>query len=333
MRLPHITATTGKSISTEVDNNTPDLKTGSMTSNLIKSVVSKYVESGITEVVYHMTSIGNGLSILQDDRFKLSGRLGGKYDSRLPKPGKFYFLSTARSLSSAFIKDGASYGDVIFVLDGGKLSRKYSGKAFEYYPPNERHRGVEMEDRVYHTEPYITGATQYIKEVYALAEDPDKISFYLLKWLDRFCLEAESKNIPVYIFNDKNSFHKSRGLTVKEYFKTVDRRLIRITESSPDYKSKEYALDDIAEAQALVGLSKKTSVDNLTNREHSLLNTYRNYGTLHIVDVIELVLKNYRLHPNVVQPIYRLWRDLGIETPNQFSDYLTDKWTNLGFFD
>ena len=45
-----------------------------MINNLIKAVVSKYVESGITEVVYHMTSIGNGLSILQDDRFKLSGR-------------------------------------------------------------------------------------------------------------------------------------------------------------------------------------------------------------------------------------------------------------------
>lgn len=304
-----------------------------MINNLIKAVVSKYVESGITEVVYHMTSIGNGLSILQDDRFKLSGRVGGKYDSRLPKPGKFYFLSTARSLSSAFIKGGANYGDVIFVLDGGKLSRKYSGKAFEYYPPDERHRGVEMEDRIYHTDPYITGAAQYIKEVYALAENPDDIDLYPLKWLDKFCLEAESKNIPVYIFNDKNSLHKSRGLTVKEYFKTVDRRLIRITESFPNYEPKEYSLNDIAEAQALVGLSKKNSVDTLSNREYSLLNTYRNYGTRHMVDVIELVLRNYRLHPNVVQPIYRVWRDLGIETSKQFSGFLIDKWTNLGFFD
>lgn len=161
--------------------------------SLIKQILSKYVTGGISSTVYHLTNARNAVSILSENRFKMSKSASEDYDRS--KKGKPYFLSTARSLLSNFIRSSINDGDVIFVLDGDSISHKYEGSPIEY----ESEGSVlepEMEDRVYSPDPYLDNALSYIREVYVLHGESE--------YLDRFYVMAQAIGIRVFIFDTES---------------------------------------------------------------------------------------------------------------------------------
>lgn len=159
---------------------------------LIKQILSRYVSGGISSTVYHLTNARNAVSILSENRFKMSKSDSEDYDRS--KKGKPYFLSTARSLLSNFIQSSINGGDVIFVLDGDSISHKYEGSPIEY--ESEGVVEPEMEDRVYSPDPYLDNALSYIREVYVLHGESE--------YLDRFYVMARALGTRVFIFDTES---------------------------------------------------------------------------------------------------------------------------------
>jgi len=102
---------------------------------------------GISNIVYHGTTLGRMADIAKTNRIMTSGTFGSDSDE-IGNKGKFYFLSTARS-PLAF-KDGyplVKDGKVRFTLDGRKLGQKYAGTPLDYWRDRTSGGKSEMEDR------------------------------------------------------------------------------------------------------------------------------------------------------------------------------------------
>jgi hypothetical protein len=124
-----------------------------------------HLKEGISDIVYHGTSLGNLSSIAKGDRIMTSGAIGTDVEEKFGK-GKFYYLSTARTPSvfkEAFplVKEGKAR----ITLDGRKLSNRYSGEAIDYWKDKYSGGKAELEDRILTDEPWIDNISEYIKEI------------------------------------------------------------------------------------------------------------------------------------------------------------------------
>jgi len=141
-----------------------------------------YVMEGISDIVYHGTTLGRMADIAKTNRIMTSGTFGSDSDE-IGNKGKFYFLSTARS-PLAF-KEGyplVKDGKVRFTLDGRKLGQKYGGTPLDYWRDRTSGGKSEMEDRIVTDEAWIENASDYIKEIVVYlpmlkgrVTDPDSI--------------------------------------------------------------------------------------------------------------------------------------------------------------
>jgi len=125
----------------------------------------RYMAEGISNIVYHGTSLGRMADIAKTNRIMTSGTFGSDSDE-IGNKGKFYFLSTARS-PLAF-KEGyplTKDGKVRFTLDGRKLGQKYAGTPLDYWRDRTSGGKSEMEDRIVTDEAWIENASDYIKEI------------------------------------------------------------------------------------------------------------------------------------------------------------------------
>ncbi len=121
------------------------------------------LNESISPVVYHFTTIGPALKILQSGEFKLSSVLGSVEQEYAPK-GYPYFLSTTRTRRGGYHRSVGSTG-VLFVLDGTWFNQRYPGGSIDYWlnrnPQQSHHREHEAEDRVFSRDATIpiTGVT------------------------------------------------------------------------------------------------------------------------------------------------------------------------------
>lgn len=184
---------------------------------------------GISSTVYHITSPRNALKILVNDSFKLkesSKREEGLEKSDKPVPRKrSYYLSTARSRAGGYLRSFQnSTGEVIFELDGRKLSTRYPGKPYDDFKNlnhEERNKQVphwvkgekeklkirmeldETEDRIYSAKPKLEKAREYIKAIHEFNDEKHNKTE-----AEKFRLELKkiSGDIPVYSYSDRSSF-------------------------------------------------------------------------------------------------------------------------------
>ena len=173
----------------------------------------KYLTEGITDILYHSTSIHALESILKMDKFKLSTSIGTGSEEDLAKKGKFFFLSTTRNRLGAYSKYPTE-GQAMLKLDGRALGYKYAGKPVDYWGPTFRKEeplSFEAEDRVYHTKPYIDNASKYIKEIHMLL--PEGLVW---SWSDQtdnrnrvvrgIYKMALQKKIQIFFYDDKKFY-------------------------------------------------------------------------------------------------------------------------------
>lgn len=117
--------------------------------------------------LYHLIDLKHATTALKNDRLRLAPV--NKAEAELGTRGS-YFLSTARSPSSDYIVNGASYGNkVIFVLDGTKIGHNYAVEPVNYWHKNPHDNRDEKEDRVYANKPYMP-LIKYVKEVHFIAD-------------------------------------------------------------------------------------------------------------------------------------------------------------------
>lgn len=130
--------------------------------------VALQVRAKLSAVLYHKTTESNAIKILKENQFRLSTWLGGVADRPKDKDHIWYFSTSYKP--GAYHKESSG---VVFVLNGEKLDRHYSGEPFDYWGPEwkeiaeKSNRDLdEAEERIFSDEPTIPAA-DYIDEIHA----------------------------------------------------------------------------------------------------------------------------------------------------------------------
>jgi len=215
------------------------------------------IDEGLSDIVYHYTSVLNLKNIIRDNEFRASIALGSEPDLNI-NGKKFYYMSTTRSKGT-----GYNIGQVCLVLDGRKLHQRYKGLPVDYWQPSKdpdyyaspeqfiKHAfRSEQEDRIILDKPVIENALSYIKEIhiYIDADYPDT-------QLKR--LEYISNNIPSHI---KLYFYNN-----EKYFKTqAKNKSVDVTASM--FRDNGVEVDDYQEimyAQSTIEQNTKRVLDRI----------------------------------------------------------------------
>jgi len=168
----------------------------------LKLVSQHYVLSGVSDLVYHYTSLFAAAKILKEDQFALTFVSGA--DDTLKPNDKYYYLSTTRSRRGSYHEGSEVH--VLMVLDGVRLRSNYVGSPVDYWGREFRKVAPaknEMEDRIWSGKPYIKPASKYIKEIHISFVDVRLDSYK--RQIRRVLLEAKKKGVPTFVYTDKTA--------------------------------------------------------------------------------------------------------------------------------
>jgi len=171
--------------------------------------------------LYHITGLERFVKILEEDRFLLGSTnepaqgaspviSDRKGLGEPPPPGRDYFLSTARSTLSVFIRVPPRYDGAwtLLVLDGDALANRYTVRPVHWtgggHKPVTRGSALEFEERVWSRTPVIPKASSYIREVHILIEDEGDLHFDQQPLAD--FLEMDRRGIPLYAYRNREDF-------------------------------------------------------------------------------------------------------------------------------
>lgn len=130
------------------------------------------MNEGISDKVYHFTSIPGMVGIAAMDRFRLTFAVNHDI-----KSAKSFYLSLSRTGSGKIgygrVKNHMEF-PVKLELNGRKLGQRYSGLAVDYWGTSSKHYQFEYEDRLTSFKPHINHASKYIVGIHVyLANDWD----------------------------------------------------------------------------------------------------------------------------------------------------------------
>lgn len=182
------------------------------------------INEKLSTVVYHKTFIDNALGILKDNEFILTSTVAREVGNRNPEAelvsprkgkGNFYFLSTARTKTSSYIKSISTW-DVVFTLDGDALSNNYRAEPVDYFNKSPHRSSMslsqrsfqdEQEDRLVSEKPRITNASKYIKSIDIIVPDDSQPLRQVegASELKEIINLAKNKNIPVRVYSRDNT--------------------------------------------------------------------------------------------------------------------------------
>lgn len=168
-------------------------------------LIEQIINEKLSSVLYHATGISTVLNILKSDSFRLTPDLGSTSDASFRKKDKIYYMSFARSKTGAYHYPVGWQG-ALLVIDGDKLSARYSGGPVDYWNNNTKD---EMEDRLYSKNGYIPKASDYIKEIhlYVKQDKEDYRTAKLTRWARQIYIAGSRKNIPVYFYSDADAYN------------------------------------------------------------------------------------------------------------------------------
>ena len=179
----------------------------------------KLLNEGLTDVVYHFTSVRNLENILKTNRFYANHSLTDDVEIEASKNYLFYFSTTR-------FKNLKGFGNVRIKLDGKKLSQKYKAFPVEYWwvenkikNPNswrtlarghklkstksrgDKENQFEFEDRIVLDKPYIEDARKYIIRIDILSDrDIEAFELQLKYHFREIYGEIHKGKIPFFIY-------------------------------------------------------------------------------------------------------------------------------------
>ena len=227
----------------------------------------RYLNEGITDVVFYKRSISSAADTLKTDKFMTSVAFGTPSDAVINK-GKLYYLSTMRSPTGEFFKPMPS---VTFELDGRKLSEESKGAAVDYWGPD--FPTDEMEDRVFTNKPYLEPASKYIIAIHVGMEIKSRHTMRITRIEEAELIEnlAKSMGIPVYFYTDEKTFgilNKTKRLTLdqwKQAFEKVGGEL----EEPWGYKSSPYISKLLVDVAKLIDGLESGNVEDIEKGHES----------------------------------------------------------------
>lgn len=178
-------------------------------------------ETNITDKVWHRTSMGALVSMLDTGKILLSSSMGGSADVYSKKP---YFLSLSRTKN---LKMGYGKGayNVAIEFDGRALKTKYKGKSIDYWQwpdltDKRRSESDEYEDRIFSNEPYLINLEKYIIHIDILI--PENWNIDWTNSAKRNLKSISEMNSPlidkIRVFKKTNDFtYGKNGISLKNY--------------------------------------------------------------------------------------------------------------------
>lgn len=267
------------------------------------------IEAGISNIVYHYTSLRKAGNIIKNDQFNLTFATGSD-DAHQPKD-KYYYLSTTRSRLGNY--HVGSYIGVLLKLNGRKLQDNYIGNPVDYWGPAFRKvepSANEMEDRIWSNKPLIKPASKYVDELHVYY---DTTHGKEPKGLRDLLIQAKRKNIPYYIYTDRKA---ANLLDTRKAVKLEDLDLsVEPKKPFPSYTPRDKAASwvELYEKDKKEYLSDDTKgmmkwgFRNLSGFNHDLQNEKKGSPALH--KLVTILKKNK-------------WE------AKDFYDHVREKWTN-----
>lgn len=183
--------------------------------SIVEGIVNRYLlNEMVSDVVYHFTHIYNIKKILESNVIRLSTSISSRSDAM--HKSKLFFLSTTRQFNG---KVGYSYGrEARIELDGRLLNQRYEGRPVDYWGTMDK----EYEDRLFSSEPYITGANKYIRRISIFADDEKQ--YYDIQQ----CIKlANGLGIEIAVFEDEREFNNPKSN------KTINSKILSMELTDP----------------------------------------------------------------------------------------------------
>ena len=292
--------------------------------NIIKIIKRDQVTAGISDVLYHYTSIENTLSVLKNNQFKLTVALNS--DDTLKPQQKFYYLSTTRSKIGSYHIGSAGYFGVLLKLNGRKLHQNYTGTPVDYWGPDFRKAAPsknEMEDRVWSDKPFIESATKYIDEIHVYFGGASRdASEYDRKKLASLVSLADKKQIPLYVYTSR----KAAELLDKRHATPVEELDLL---SVPTDDSEEQNRKPIYDVSDWLELYEKNNVDELSTEPFG--GAKGKLKTLTSFDGMESFLADMHNSKKGTPSLYKIVQVLNYKKWNlkDFYKHLQNKWHEI----
>lgn len=217
----------------------------------------QFINEGASDILYHKTSIDAALDILRTGEFKLTSSIGSDIEASMAIEGMPYYLSTTRTKVGdyhRYVGDSAA----MFVLDGRKIGNNYKVEPVDYWNrmwQHSRDRTRESEDRIYSKT--NTMSTRYVTELHVLLQSQSDNRSEVARQL---LIAAKTRGIKTYLYDDEKAW---RLQDTRKALKAADyQSLLKGHRSDPPYMRRPVR-----------GQGKS------------------NYGRSHILDWIELVMK------------------------------------------
>lgn len=160
-----------------------------------------------TSVLYHYTKLESAVDILTNKEFKLASSFAKDEEQLIPgekNAWKAYYMSTARTPTSAFIRGKAlsNQWGVILKLNGDWFNQNgYTVKPVDYFNTDADRK--EHEDRVISKEPTIKfDGSDLIESVHILVKSMRPVAQQIMKLL----IACKKANIPFFVYDDGNNW-------------------------------------------------------------------------------------------------------------------------------
>lgn len=291
-----------------------------------------HIEERVSDIVFHFTSIYNAKSIVESGLFRLSTHLGTSADRLSHKKEELFFFSLARTPFSSFIDP--YWEGVMFELDGRALSAKYRGAPVDYWGAGWQKS--EAEDRIFSREqhipllPYTSAVHIYYRDE---TGDMDRHSarIHRIKDIVGGCLK---KKIPVFVYDDVNSFKSRRNpIPLQQFISTV--KSLKKVEHSPFFRFRRsdfdvwvkmamFPIDEMMTrgmTKDALGELIKARLGDRAYRKIWDLRGYRNDN----ISSLSADIHNNKNKESVMK-LVKAFRHVGADTSEQFIDKLIAKW-------
>ena len=295
-----------------------------------ESMKNKLLKEGISNIVYHLTTLQNAAKIINENRFILSPAFMSRVERKISNK-KLFFMSTARSLTSDYFKIAESK-DVILVLDGQKLSTKFKGKPVNYWDhivSGHEKTPDEMEDRIFHNDQYINDAKKYIKEIHLFLIDTD-MTWGLTPNDIKSLITLKKSKIPLFVYNDKRDFlnlNKKNNKKLKDYpnIQVIGKPCRNYERYTRKIKSNPYTLNnDIKDWIYLIAIPTR-HYNNMADDVKEFIKDIIEHPN-HYRDKFILNLSIEMEKPKTIKTITKLMKKYKLKTIHDIFDFIHDKW-------
>ena len=179
----------------------------------LEQLYESILEEGLSKKVYHLTGGKKLYNILKTDTFMLRNTMYDPREHQL-SAGRFFFMSTARSKTSAFMKErlppdefaGGWYFKAVIHLNGERLGMNYGAIQTDFMRTEFKNHydktASELEDRIFSNKNHIPNAKKYITMVEIM--NPDTRSGDDLAEIKEVVRLLDVAGIPWLIYENEN---------------------------------------------------------------------------------------------------------------------------------